>query len=95
MAMASRPAAGNGGHGGPSRGSILSLGGGGGSARGTGRQGRGRWRVQGGNASQGNGPPLGSCHDAAGQGDGVQHDTAGDTSQSFRLPHPTTVCVYS
>jgi hypothetical protein len=94
MAMASRPAAGHGDHGGPRRGSILGLGGGGrGSVRGTERQGRGRGRAQGGNAIQG--PPLGSRHDAAGQGDNVQHDTAGDTSQSFCQPCPTMVCVYS
>jgi hypothetical protein len=88
--MASRPAA---VHGGPGHGSVIGLGGGSkGSARGTGRQGSGRGRGQGWGGGQGDGLSLGSGHagDAAGQGDSVQHDDAGEPSQLFRPPRPTT-----
>jgi hypothetical protein len=49
----------------------------------------GRVRAQGGSVGHGDGLPLGSSYDANGQGDGSQHDAAGNPNQSFRPPRPT------
>jgi hypothetical protein len=50
----------------------------------------GRGRAQGVSVGHSDGLPLGSYYDAGGQGDGSQHNTGGDPSQSFYPPHPTS-----